>query len=83
MWRSSTNILDSVYSDISRSIPTVDAVRFFNALAVRCFIHSICIFRDYSHNLSPLAPFPIEKVMIRRGQLTNAVVFGGMTRIVV
>uniref|UniRef100_A0A0M3HW66 PL48 domain-containing protein n=1 Tax=Ascaris lumbricoides TaxID=6252 RepID=A0A0M3HW66_ASCLU len=26
MWRSSTNILDSVYSDISRSIPTVDAV---------------------------------------------------------
>uniref|UniRef100_A0A914ZJ68 FAM65 N-terminal domain-containing protein n=2 Tax=Parascaris univalens TaxID=6257 RepID=A0A914ZJ68_PARUN len=26
MWRSSTNILDSVYSDISKSIPTVDAV---------------------------------------------------------
>lgn len=26
IWRSSTNILDSVYNDISKSIPTIDTV---------------------------------------------------------
>uniref|UniRef100_A0A1I7XYS1 PL48 domain-containing protein n=1 Tax=Steinernema glaseri TaxID=37863 RepID=A0A1I7XYS1_9BILA len=52
-WRSSTNMLDSVYNDLSKSIPTIDSLSVLNTTGSKHNINSCVSSPRFSSTLKP------------------------------